>query len=278
MAYNQGGDGGGGGYMQGGGFTSPNSQSPNGGDDKKRLQTITPVTIKQIQTATKTTEDVFRINNAPIDQVSLIGIIRSVEQKSTKMTYQIEDHTGLIEATKWVDGDNEDEHSAQKRSMCREGVYVRVFAHIKTFNEKITLTALGMMVIEDYNAITHHILETIHAYLVSTKGPVGGVASAAGGSSSASAAAPMKVDRGNYGAAPVDQNNGGDGNGLNREQSAVLEVVRECMDESGITVNEVASRLKAHFPEATVKRTLDFLSAEGHVYSTIDDDHFSATH
>lgn len=43
----------------------------------------------------------------------------------------------------------------------------------------------------------------------------------------------------------------------------------------GITT--LCSHLGANVSEAEIRNAIDFLSSEGHLYSTIDEDHFKAT-
>jgi hypothetical protein len=42
----------------------------------------------------------------------VVGVIRDVEMKATKISMTIEDHTGTIDVTKWQDSDSEDDGGA----------------------------------------------------------------------------------------------------------------------------------------------------------------------
>ena len=53
-------------------------------------------------------------------------------------------------------------------------------------------------------------------------------------------------------------------------------VIQKNMSEIGASIAEVSQHLKG-VPEKAIRDAVEFLSAEGHIYSTIDDDHFKAT-
>jgi replication factor A2 len=47
--------------------------------------------------------------------------------------------------------------------------------------------------------------------------------------------------------------------------------------ESGVRVDDVVTQLNGRFTEAQVRESVEHLVNEGHLYSTIDDDHFKST-
>jgi replication factor A2 len=47
--------------------------------------------------------------------------------------------------------------------------------------------------------------------------------------------------------------------------------------ESGVHVDDVVTQLNGRFTEAQVRESVEHLVNEGHLYSTIDDDHFKST-
>jgi replication factor A2 len=85
----------------------------------------------------------------------------------------------------------------------------------------------------------------------------------------------MKVDAPQYGLPAVQET--GHANGMSGEQNSVLSLVSACTDESGISVTELVDQLRSRMSESAVRNALDFLCSEGHIYSTIDDDHFCST-
>uniref|UniRef100_A0A2K6SQV2 Replication protein A C-terminal domain-containing protein n=1 Tax=Saimiri boliviensis boliviensis TaxID=39432 RepID=A0A2K6SQV2_SAIBB len=160
--------GGAGGYTQSpGGFGSP---GPSQAEKKSRAraQHIVPCTISQLLSATLV-DEVFRIGNVEISQVTIVGIIRHTEKAPTNIVYKIDDMTAPpMDVRQWVDTDN-----------------------------KKSLVAFKIMPLEDMNEFTAHILEVINAHMILSKG--------------------------------------------------------------------------------SSQQAVDFLSNEGHIYSTVDDDHFKST-
>eukprot|EP00911_Craspedida_sp_UC1_P001284 UC1_evm1s965 len=64
--------------------------------------------------------------------------------------------------------------------------------------------------------------------------------------------------------------------GMNAEQTAVMTAIHQFQTEVGVRVESIVDQLP-NLGEAKIRQTIDFLSAEGHIYSTIDDEHFRTT-
>uniref|UniRef100_A0A5K3EI49 RPA_C domain-containing protein n=1 Tax=Mesocestoides corti TaxID=53468 RepID=A0A5K3EI49_MESCO len=145
----------------------------------------------------------------------------------------------------------------------RELSYVRVYGHVRSFQGVRNVVAFKVFQTKDFNEITCHILETVYARMLHAKSRNPGghsQALAKGGMTymDSSSAAPASIG------------------GLTVLQSQVLASVRAYPDERGISVSQIREKLRG-VPEKQIRDDLDFLSAEGHVYSTVDDDHFKAT-
>ena len=57
----------------------------------------------------------------------------------------------------------------------------------------------------------------------------------------------------------------------------VYGVIKQSMDEAGCNRDIVFNQAKKTMSRADMDNALDFLSSEGHIYSTIDEDHFKTT-
>ncbi|RUS23021.1 hypothetical protein BC937DRAFT_93607 [Endogone sp. FLAS-F59071] len=119
-------------------------------------QSLRPVTIKQLLNSKKPHTDAeFRIDGSDISQVrgfvfrrvllykyivqkpfpcaslptnykrqvTFIGAIREIVEKSTNISYMMEDGSGGIEVKKWIEADDTDQQ-AQKRSEWRFGLFL----------------------------------------------------------------------------------------------------------------------------------------------------------
>lgn len=56
----------------------------------------------------------------------------------------------------------------------REGMYVRVVGHLKTFRDEKSLNAFKVEPLTNTNQITQHLLDIVHMHLFNTRGPIGG--------------------------------------------------------------------------------------------------------
>ena len=53
---------------------------------------------------------------------------------------------------------------------CREGMYVRVVGHLRSFNKQRNMMAFHVRPVEDFNEVSHHLSEVIYTHLAVTKG------------------------------------------------------------------------------------------------------------
>merc|ERR1711972_162760 len=63
----------------------------------------------------------------------------------------------------------------------------------------------------------------------------------------------------------------------NKNQDLVYGLIRQSMDEAGIDRDTIFNQAKKSMTKNEMDNALDFLSSEGHIYSTIDEDHFKTT-
>ena len=63
----------------------------------------------------------------------------------------------------------------------------------------------------------------------------------------------------------------------NKNYDLVYSIIRQTMDESGCDRDTVFSQAKKTMSKSDMDKALDHLSSEGHIYSTIDEDHFKTT-
>nr|XP_058892704.1 replication protein A 32 kDa subunit isoform X2 [Kogia breviceps] len=228
--------GGAGGYTQSpGGFGSP---TPSQAEKKSRAraQHIVPCTISQLLSATLV-DEVFKIGNVEISQVTIVGIIRNAEKAATNIVYKIDDMTAApMDVRQWVDTDN-----------------------------KKSLVAFKIMPLEDMNEFTTHILEVVNAHMMLSK------SNSQPSAGRAPISNPGMGEAGNFGG-----NIFMPANGLNMAQNQVLNLIKACPRPEGLNFQDLKNQLQ-HMTVASIKQAVDFLSNEGHIYSTVDDDHFKST-
>ncbi|KAM7247752.1 hypothetical protein CapIbe_001705 [Capra ibex] len=228
--------GGTGGYTQSpGGFGSPTASQAEK-KSRARAQHIVPCTISQLLSATLV-DEVFRIGDVEISQVTIVGIIRNAEKAATNIVYKIDDMTAApMDVRQWVDTDN-----------------------------KKSLVAFKIMPLEDMNEFTTHILEVVNAHMMLSK------SNSQPSAGRAPVSNPGMGEAGNFGG-----NNFIPANGLTVAQNQVLNLIKACPRPEGLNFQDLKNQLQ-HMSVASIKLAVDFLSNEGHIYSTVDDDHFKST-
>ncbi|XP_076136624.1 replication protein A 32 kDa subunit [Alosa pseudoharengus] len=264
----------GGGYTQSpGGFGSPSASQ--GGDRKgrTRAQHIIPCTVSQIKSAVQS-EDVFRVGEVEVAQVTIVGVIRSMDKSMTNIQYIVDDMTAApMDVKQWVDTEDPGVDS----TVIPPGTYVKVSGNLRSFQNNRSLVAFRVRPLEDMNEITSHMLEVVHAHMQLSKPQ----AMMDGGSGSV---AMSSVPMSNMGSGNMNNMGGGGyagansmvSNGLSPNQNQVLCLIKSCPEPQGISIQELKQRLSG-MSVTVIRQVVDFLSNEGHIFSTIDEDHFRST-
>lgn len=258
QGYDQG--GGQGGYMSPGGFGTPQQSQER--KSRSRAQNILPVTVSEILNATEN-EDKFFTGDIELLQVTLVGLIRTVKETPTRLDYEVDDLTGPpLEVKQFVDND-ESVPDDERVQACRENTYVRVCGTVRSFGGKKNIVAFKVVPLMDMNELTYHLLEVIHSHAALSSAQMQGTngLSVPGGGS-------MQTGYGD----------GNDGmvSGLSSIQNQVHMAIRNNPTTEGASVESVCKQIRG-VPEKAIRDAIEFLSSEGHIYSTIDDDHYKAT-
>ncbi|XP_020666191.3 replication protein A 32 kDa subunit [Pogona vitticeps] len=256
------GGGGGGGYSQSpGGFASPSATQ---GEKKlrSRSQNIVPCTVSQLLSAEQV-DDAFKVQEVELSQVIIVGIIRQAEKAPTNILYKVDDMTAApMDVRQWVDTDEE----SSENVVVPPGTYVKVAGHLRSFQNKKSLVAFKIMPLEDMNEFTTHLLEVVNAHMILRKGNMS--TSTTMPQSFATLGMNNNPSYGGSGALPMG--------GLTPHQSQILNLIKTCRTTEGISLQDLKSQLQSMNLQ-TLKKAVEFLSSEGHIYSTVDDEHFKST-
>jgi len=247
----------GGGYINSPGYGSSQQTS----QQKTRTRNTIPCTIAQIMRA-ESVDDTFVCDDITFNQVTLVGIVRSAKESTTNLAYEIDDMSGpLIEVRQFGDND-ENTPEAERLSLIRENIYVRVHGHVRSFNNKRNIMAFRVRALTDMNELTMHLLEVlcVRARNKKTDQAVGMRPTSNMGATS------------HTGGGSMDMSNDA---GLTVPQKQVLDIFRMCPNNEGYNIRLVHEKLPG-MPERVFKEVVEFLSNEGHIYSTIDDMHYKA--
>uniref|UniRef100_A0A8C3PHF0 Replication factor A protein 2 n=1 Tax=Calidris pygmaea TaxID=425635 RepID=A0A8C3PHF0_9CHAR len=195
-------------------------------------------------------------------QVTIVGIIRHAEKAPTNILYKVDDMTAApMDVRQWVDTDE----AGGENVVVPPGTYIKVAGHLRSFQTNKSLVAFKIMPLENMNEFTAHMLEVVNAHM-SLRRNLMSVSRAPQSFSSAGIS-----DVGGYGGGgsfPV--------NGLTAHQSQVLNLIKNCPIPEGMSLQELKVQLH-NMSMSTIKQAVDFLSSEGHIYSTVDDDHYKST-
>ena len=183
---------------------------------------------------------------------------------TTKITYKIDDGTGLIEVTQWVDADADAE--VIRAGLHKPDEYLRVTGRIKSLNNGRTVQAHIIRPVTDFNEISYHLLEATVIHLYYTRGPPEALNQVKGDG--------MFVD--SYGGGPTITAPASGGSKklplkMSQASRKVFDLLQnEPQNNEGLHVHNIAGKLGMHVNE--VFKAGDELLGEGLIYTTVDDE------
>nr|ACO10572.1 Replication protein A 32 kDa subunit [Caligus rogercresseyi] len=251
----------------GGGFNTPGSQTPGGGEKKRtRAQNLVPVTISSVL---ECTEESLSIEGLEVGMVCLLGKVVSISNEATKGVYSLKDKTAQIDVIQWLD----EGQDASKDDVC-EDMHARVIGTVRNSGGKKHIMAFNISPVEAMSEIKGLTLEVEYARL-KIKQLKDKENSSINVNSSSSLS--NSLVSGNNFSSSGGGGGGGGSNFSNPKHSAVFKMIAGCMREEGISKEEIQNSLKGRVGPNALNDALYFLSGEGHIYSTIDEDHFKTT-
>ncbi|KAF7989527.1 hypothetical protein HCN44_008201 [Aphidius gifuensis] len=213
-------------------------QTPAAENRRTESNCIIPVTVKQLY---KGTPDKFTVSGHSAKLVCIYAVVRKIDIVATKISYEIDDETGTITAVRWLETEDRDDSIQVNK-------YVRIIGSLR---EQADLGRyffiLNMEPVKKLAHVYSHILEITNMALLEEQGTEN-----------------------------VNDNEVTDG--LGKDPSIILQIIRNCSDEeNGIERNDLVSKLPSNITPAQADDILEFLTSEGHIYTTCTDDYFKAT-
>jgi len=241
------------------------AQGASSGGKEKRAKNVVPVMIEEVLNAP---EEGFRIEGVDVGMVSILGRIAELERAATKNTYKIEDSTGTLDVIQWLEEDN------TSVTEYTEGQYVSIVGSIRTQGQKKHMMAFKIQEAPSQEQRDFHALQVVYSHLklkqinlkmtgqagmmdnsgLSNSMMGGGLGSTMGGGSVSTSAS--------FG---------------NKNHDLVYSLIKGCIDENGINLDTILTQVRGKMSKSEMDGAIDFLSGEGHIYSTIDDEHFKTT-
>ncbi|KAL5259971.1 hypothetical protein ACHWQZ_G010179 [Mnemiopsis leidyi] len=242
-------------------FTSPGGSRKPGNSNKPT--SLMPVTVAMmLQADHNPADDIFNYKGVDIHLVTFVGTIRDITEASTSISYKIDDYTGPpIGVRKFIQEGEED-----TSNLPRTHTYVRVYGHLRSLNDQRNVIAFKVTPLTSHNEISVHMLEVIRAHLrlkkgFSSNGTGGSMAGTTNGTFS----------NGN------SHSNGDDSmSGLGPAQKSVFAALKKSTSDIGMSIMEI-SKITSHLSVTQIRSAIEFLSNEGHIYSTVDDEHYKLT-
>ncbi|KAM6143995.1 replication protein A 30 kDa subunit [Erethizon dorsatum] len=243
------------------GASGSNSQPPEVGTgpavriiiSRPQIQTIIPCCTSQLLTSTLV-DNVFKIRGLEISQVSIVGMIRQAKRAPNCILYKIDDMTSKpIEARQKLGR----EKAKQDMTPLPVGVYAKVFGVLTSSGGAKILEVLKIRVLEDMNEFTTHILEVVNSHMMLDKAH----------QESTKESVPVAPSQIGDAAAVHDQCH------FDFILKEVLRLIQECPLQEGKSVPELQTELCTVSVKA-IKQAIDHLTIEGHIYPTVDREHF----
>ncbi len=260
----QGGDGGFGGGGYGGGSSQADPSSAQGRTRKPYdEQTLIPATIRMVRRAHPDTAGgdggLVLQDGRKVSMVKIVAAVRSVEDTSTNVVYTLEDGTGLIEARKWLDDNECSALQELRQETLKEHIYLKIIGQVKEYEGKVIIVANSIRPISSGNELSHHMLDVVYSAERYKRGD----SIVAVTSSSAIQFSSQQVIS-------------GVGDSENPLKTAVLNLFKNHEDVSGSGLHKEVciNELNGLYPEAEIRKMIESLSEEGHIYSTVSDDYF----
>eukprot|EP01038_Epipyxis_sp_PR26KG_P005531 gene5531-7648_t len=269
----------------GGGFMSETKEKST--DKKPRdRQTIVPYSVRQIL-GTNKEDDVFKVDGSELHIVKLIGTISQLVENSTNMVFNLNDGTGTIECKRWLEKENGVADGFAAIGI-REYSLVQLFGTLREYDNRIHILVYRVFPIQDWNVLTHHLLEVTLTHFVATKGPIPGSQQAQAFNPNSVTPAPgAGYSHANYGMGSQMQGRSLD-SAVKGERVGFNDMIYKVFsdlssnnnDPVGITYTDVLQYLTVKGNRVSLeqlRKAVLELSNDGRIFSTIDDDHYLPT-
>ncbi|KZT52209.1 replication protein A, subunit RPA32 [Calocera cornea HHB12733] len=270
--YNNAGGGGGGGFNK-----SPygSQESPAAGRSRTGTHSLRPVTIKQVMESSQAfVEAEWQIDGHDCPSVTFVAQVRNKAQQATNTAFSLEDGTGHIDARLWADSSDPDSAAG---SEIENDMWVRAQGTIKSFNGKKHVAAQRVRPLTDKLEVYYHYCEALSVHLELTKGPAKGANGAAvNGHAQANGTTNVHADY------TMGGGGGGGGNDYSSMQPldrAIMQFIESSGSSDGCHITAISRAVGRTVPGATAEQislALERLSDDGHVYNTVDDNHYQS--
>jgi replication factor A2 len=186
--------------------------------------------------------------------ITTVALVRNIDHSTTKITYELEDLTGTIPGHYWIE-----ENDSQQKNI-QLNTYVRVVGSLRSTSGTKSIMIFNIHPVSGINELNTHLLEVINARYLAEEYSRGG------GENEQNQLTKMEVDT----AVPDDID------GLRGKDRTILDVIRTFnSSDTGCNRAELIKRFP-NIPAREISTILDAMVSNGHIYTTVDQDHFQA--
>ncbi|XP_004291257.1 PREDICTED: replication protein A 32 kDa subunit A-like [Fragaria vesca subsp. vesca] len=259
----------------GGGFMSSQATQFGGDSNSSSARSreshgLVPVTVKQISEAHQSGDEKsnFVIGGVDVANVSLLGMVFEKVEKTTDVSFTIDDGTGRIKCRRWV---NEAFDSTEMEAV-EDGMYVRVNGNLKVFQGVRQIGAFSVRPVKNFDEVAFHYIECIYNHLRLQK--LQGIAVNQPQPMGSSVYTPVKSEPSGYQTASSNQLSGQfTADGRKSVHELIIEYMRlQPSSTNGTSTQELSQRL--NLPMEKIMDAIRPLEADGELYSTIDEFHY----
>lgn len=254
-------------------FQDTSFSQPAPAPKRGKITTFVHFFIKQLKLIEADQDSNYTFFGRPLDLICIVGVIKNMEKKSTIVHYHIEDSSGAIECMEYLAAGNE----RNENMNLKIGSMIKVYGKLKTANGAKTFTAVTIRSVDAYSEVLYHRLASIRdacqlEHL--SKGMSLAVAMGNPGRElAASLAGQHDMD---FNSTTSNNGNMGGYNFDSALKNKLMMMIGACIEQFGITKQELQEALP-QTNEKELTDTLQFLSDEGHIYTTVTDNHFQMT-
>lgn len=256
------------------------TQKSGGDNNRNKFGGVVAISLEQCRKLATRNHGVV-VHKRSFSVIQLVAKAVNVENFETRAVLHIVDHTGgePMLVNLW---------NLEEPLGIQPGQYCRVFANLRIGDEGQTMVGFKAEPIKSINDITHHLIECALANAVLAKrkeniannltyscenfpGSLVNTGDGANILPKPTAINQGPASGGDYMAMPASGMAG-----LSAQQSAVLAQISKSTDDVGVSLTELSTNLK-NLNLKQIKEIVDFLSSEGHIYTTLDENHFKST-
>jgi len=209
----------------------------------------------------------------PLRDVKLIALVLSCTRHETHLVLQVEDGTGHMEITYYVDVDAEADADADAAAAAAAALpvvvdqYAEIWGRLSFRGEVPIVVAFQLRPLDDHNKLTCHLLSCILDHKRATQGlhPPRRHLDPQQMSTSASSAAAAGSSSGTADAI------------FRRRFLACIRSDKNAQSDHGCSLEDVAHRMGNGVTHAQLLSVAEELCVIGELYSTVDEDHYKST-